>query len=74
MKLPYEIDERDIRDIKQSHKKDVVWLVWSAILIEGNTRDPETKSQIQSLYTLFKYDYTTPKRNLRIPLIYHAIG
>lgn len=74
MKLPYEIDERDIRDIKQSHKKDVVWLLWSAILIEGNTRDPDTKSQIQSLYTLFKYDYTTPKRNLRIPLIYHAIG
>ena len=74
LKLPYEIDERDIRDIKQSHKKDVVWLIWSAILVESNTREEPTQKQINALYRLFKYDYSTPKRNLRIPLLYHAIG
>ena len=54
--------------------KDVVWLLWTAILIEGNTRDNEVKYQINALYQLFKYEFTAGKRNSRIPLIYHAIG
>ena len=30
--------------------------------------------QIQSLYYLFKHDYTAGKRNARLPLLYHSMG
>jgi len=74
LKSKFEIDERDIKDVKKSYCKDVVWLMWSAILVEANDRDPDVKSQIQSLYQLYKYEFSGPKRNLKIPLIYHAVG
>ncbi len=74
MKHKFEIDERDIKDVKKSYCKDIVWLIWSAILVEAMERDGIVKSQVQSLYQLFKYDFSGPKRNLKIPLIYHAIG
>jgi hypothetical protein len=74
MKHKFEIDERDISDVKKNLRKDVVWLIWSAILIEASERDTIVKTQIQSLYKLFKYEFSMPKRNAKIPLIYHAIG
>jgi hypothetical protein len=74
MKQKFEIDERQIKDVRKTLWKDVVWLIWSAILVEGNTRDILIKKQINSLYMLFKYDLTSSKRNLRIPLLYNAIG
>jgi len=74
MKIKFEIEERDVQGIKKSLCKDVIWLLWSAILYEGNTRDNETKHQLNALYQLFKYNYSASKRTLRIPLLYHAIG
>ena len=74
MKIKFEIDERDVGGINKKLCKDVVWLIWSAILTEGNTRSNDVKTQLQSLYQLFKYDFTSGKRNARIPMIYHAIG
>ena len=58
----------------KKYRKDIVWLLWSAILLEANERDTIVKKQIQSLYQLFKYEFTGPKRTLKIPLICHAIG
>ena len=74
MKQKFEIDERQITDVDKRHWKDIVWLLWTAILLEGNTRSDDIKYQINALYQLFKYKFTGPKRNLKIPLIYHAIG
>ena len=74
MKQAFEIDEREIDNIKPAYKKDVVWLLWSALLYEANTRDEPTKQQVFALYKLFKYEFTGPKRNLRIPIIYHTLG
>ena len=74
MKIKFEIEEREVQGVKKNMCKDVVWLIWSAILYEGNTRNNETKHQLNALYQLFKYDFSSSKRNLRIPLIYHAIG
>ena len=70
----WEIEERDIQDIPGKYKKDVVWLIWETILEEANSRDEMTKLQILSLYKLFKLNYTSGKRNSRIPIIYHVIG
>ena len=74
MKVKFEIDEREVQGIKKQLCKDVVWLLWTSILLEANTRDTETKYQINALYQLFKYEFTAGKRNSRIPLIYHSIG
>jgi len=74
LKQKFEIDEREVTGVKKTHWKDVVWLLWTAILVEGNTRNDDVKYQIHSLYQLFKYDFTVSRRNLRIPLINHAIG
>ncbi len=74
MKQAFEIDEREIDNIKPAYKKDVVWLLWSALLYEASTRDEPTKQQVFALYKLFKYEFTGPKRNLRIPIIYHTLG
>ena len=74
MKVKFEIDEREVHGIHKKLCKDVVWLLWTAILIEANTRDNETKYQINALYQLFKFNFTSGKRNSRIPLIYHSMG
>ena len=74
MKIKFEIDERSVQGVKKQLCKDVVWLLWTGILLEANTRDNQTKHQINALYQLFKYDFTPSKRNARIPLIYHSIG
>jgi hypothetical protein len=74
LKRSFEIDEREIPNVKKGYWKDVVWLIWSTILAEGSTRSDDVKYQVHALYQLFKYEFTGPKRNLRIPMIYHAIG
>ena len=74
MKVTFEIDEREIQGVHKKLSKDVVWLLWQTILIEGNTRTDDVKYQINALYQLFKYGFQAGKRNARIPLIYHAIG
>jgi hypothetical protein len=74
MKLVFEIDERDVQGVSKKLCKDIVWLLWSAILYEGNTRSNEVKHQLNALYQLFKAHYTSGKRNSRIPLLYHAVG
>lgn len=74
LKIKFEIDQRDIQGVKPSLCKDVVWLLWSAILTETNTRDTSIKYQVNALYQLYKFQFSVSKRNLRIPLVYNAIG
>ena len=62
---------KDIKGIKKDYCKDRLWLVWSAILYETQCRDDKTKLQISSLYQLYKHSFTMPKRNMKIPLLYH---
>ena len=73
-KLKFEIEDRNIKGVNQKYSKDLIWLVWSVIFEEGNLRDNNTKREIQSLFILFKNNYTNGKRKSRIPIIYHAIG
>ena len=54
MKIKWEIDERNINGVRKEYCKDILWLVWSAILYEANERDELTKIQIGSLYQLYK--------------------
>ena len=57
LKRPFEIDERtDKKLYNKKMCKDIIWLLWSAILIEAATRNEFIHYQINCLYQLFKYD------------------
>jgi len=73
-KLAFEIEERPIKGLKKNLCRDLIWLVWSVIFEEANLRNIEIKKQIQSLFLLYKYNFSLGKRNSRLPLVYHAIG
>jgi hypothetical protein len=74
MNIKFEVDYREVQGVPKKNCKDVVWLLWSAILHETNTRNNDVKHQVNSLYQLFKYNFAAGKRNARIPLLYHAVG
>ena len=73
-KLAFEIEERSIKGIKQNLCRDLIWLVWSVIFDEANLRDNNIKKEIQNLFLLYKDNFTSGKRNSRLPLVYHAVG
>ena len=73
-KIKFEIELRDISEVNPKYCKDCIWLLWEIIFYECSERPNNIKIQIQSLYRFFRYDYTSGKRNNRLPLIYHAIG
>ena len=44
------------------------------IFEEANYRENDIKKEIQNLYNLFKYNYSTGKKSKRVSMIYNAIG
>uniref|UniRef100_A0A6C0BV33 Uncharacterized protein n=1 Tax=viral metagenome TaxID=1070528 RepID=A0A6C0BV33_9ZZZZ len=73
-KISFEIEERPIKNIHKKYCRDLIWLVWSVIFEEANTRGQSIKIQIQHLFLLYKDNFSSGKRNLRLPLVYNAIG
>lgn len=73
-KRKYEIEEREINNVKPKYCKDIVWLIWEVIITETNERDEKLKKQIYSLCNYFKDDFTTGKRSSRMFVIYNAVG
>lgn len=73
-KIKYEIEERPIKGLKKQLCRDIIWLLWSVIFEEANLRDATIKQQIQALFFLYKDNFSGGKRNIRLPLVYHAIG
>tara|TARA_Y100001970_G_scaffold207418_1_gene252686 strand:+ start:118 stop:1200 length:1083 start_codon:yes stop_codon:yes gene_type:complete len=73
-KIKFEIEERNINEVNPKYCKDCIWLLWEVIFSECIERPDITKLQIQSLYRFFRHDYTSGKRNSRLPYIYHSIG
>ena len=73
-KQAFEIEERPIKGLNKKLCRDLIWLVWSVIFEEANLRDDNIKKQIQALFLLYKHNFTSGKRNVRLPYVYHAIG
>lgn len=71
-KNSWHIDARDI-DVDPKFQADLVWIVWSCILLETENKCKDTKLQIRSLYELFKHDYTSRKRSKRISYVHKCI-
>jgi len=73
-KRKFEIETREITGLNPKYGKDMIWLVWEIIFQETNLRDELLKRQIRSLYLLFQYEYTSGKRNARMPYLYQCVG
>ena len=74
-KTPWNIDERNIVDIPKKYRGNIVWVLWEVIFEEMKLRNnKKINQQIDSLYELFKCNYTTGKRSSRIPILLNAVG
>ena len=67
------IDSRVV-DVKQNYKSDLIWIIWDIILLELKEKNKFVKKQVLSLYELYKYEFTTGKRNKRLPYVYSAVA
>ena len=74
-KNPWIIDERDIEGITKKYRGNIVWILWEVILEETKSRTNKMiKIQINSLYELYKCNYTIGKRGGRVSILFNAIG
>lgn len=74
-KIPWNVDYRDVKEVDEKYRCNVIWIVWDVIKEEVRLRDNiNITKQIDCLYQLFTQDYTHGKRNGRLPLVFHAIG
>ena len=73
-KLQWNVEYRDVKEVDQKYRSNVIWIVWDIINEELKTRDENSRRQISYLYKLFTNDYTHGKRNSRLPILFHAFG
>ena len=71
----WNVSPRNVPDVPEKYRSNFIWVIWEIIYEELKERkDKKVINEINSLYGLFKYNYTSGKRNGRLPLIFHAIG
>ena len=74
-KTPWNVSGRVVDGINPKHCANFIWIVWEVIFEELKTRrNNNIKKQINSLYSLYKCNYSPGKRNSRLPLVFNAIG
>jgi hypothetical protein len=65
---------RNRKYIKPQYYHDIIWLIWDVIFQEASFRNNEQLNiQLIGLFKLFKYNFTSPGKRRKVPLIIHAI-
>jgi hypothetical protein len=60
--------------IKPQYHHDIIWLIWDVIFQEATIRGNDAlNKQLIGLFKLFKYNFTSPGKRKKTPLIVHAI-
>ena len=79
-KNPWQVGPREV-PLKDNLKSDIIWVIWDCIFEEikckNQNQDKDIKyseKQINSLYELFLHNYSSGKRNSRLPYVFLAIG
>jgi hypothetical protein len=65
--------KRPISNIDQKYHNDLIWMVWEIILKESSKLDTVAKLQVNSLYIMYKYEYSTTQKYKRLPLLLTSI-
>ena len=61
--------------IKPQFHNDIIWMVWDVIFQEATIRNNEKMmKQLVGLFKLFKYNFTSPGKRKKAPLILQAIN
>ena len=65
---------RNVPEIKEKSKKDIVWCIWQIIFHNSEKKKigPHLQESLINLYKLFRMGYTATKRNKKIPIIIYA--
>ena len=70
----YKCGYREIKNIDMKYYTDFIWFVWEILLKYSLKQYNDTlNDQIQALYVLFKYEYSSSKKNKRICIVLTAI-
>ena len=61
---------REVTDIPTEDSCDIVWIIWSVILIECKNRVHEQGiTQVAALFNMYKYRFCRSKKTNKIPTI-----
>jgi hypothetical protein len=60
--------------VENKHQKDIIWLIWDAIMNQMNSKNEFIKKTLKSLLQLFCIKYTSGSGKKRRYLLYFAVG
>ena len=70
----YSCGYRPLKNIDNKYHTDFIWFFWEVLLKEGMKINNDLFNiQIQSLYKLFKFEYTNTKKTKRVCFLLNAI-
>lgn len=70
----WSIETKEISNIKEKYKSDIIWILWNLILLEvTNRNDVQIKKQIISLYHIYKHNYSISQKYKRLPYLYNSV-
>lgn len=67
-------ERRKWAQVEGKHQKDLIWLIWDAILIQKTSKSEFIQRTLDSLLQLFCIKYTTGSCKKRRYLLYFAVG
>lgn len=67
-------ERRKEMHVDGKYQKDIIWIVWSAVLYYGKTRGPYIEKLLVALLNLFCIKYTTASAKKRRYLLYFCVG
>jgi hypothetical protein len=74
-KTPWNIHERDVKDVDKKYRANIIWVIWDTLFEEMRLRkNKNITKQIKSLFSLYTLNYTVGKRNTRLPILFNAVA
>jgi hypothetical protein len=74
-KTEWNIHERDIKEVNKKYRNNIIWVVWETVFEEMRLRkNNNITKQIKALFGLYTLNYSSGKRNSRLPILFNAIA
>jgi hypothetical protein len=73
-KEPCFLEIREIYNVENKYKKDIIWIIWDILLVYSNKKDNFIQLLVASCLNLFCVKYTTASCRKRIYLLYYTIS
>ena len=73
-KQPLICARRQIANVEEKLKKDIIWMVWELILMEASNRGRNIKKLVEALLDIFSIRYKVGCKKRRRFIIYNAIS